>query len=114
MKNKFFLVLMAIILSYGLFFMATAKGEASTASVAGAPVAPTPTWTVAQEKAYHIRLEAYRKVGHKAPPEESTYICAFCGYKSHHKGFCPKCGFELGPYDPKAKTKKKVYSSDSM
>lgn len=110
MKNKSVVVLAAAVLSYSLVCMAEAKGTDSTAT----KVIPTPTWTAAQEKAYHSRLEAYRKVGHKTPPGETTYICAFCGHKSRQKGACPKCGFEMGPYDPKAKAKKKVYSSDSM
>jgi hypothetical protein len=114
MKNKHIVALAAAIFSFGLMSMAVAKGGDTTASVRATQVIPTPTWTAAQEKAYHSRLEAYRRVGHKTPPGETTYICAFCGHKSRQKGSCPKCGFEMGPYDPKAKVKKKVYSSDSM
>jgi len=111
MKNKTTLFVKITLLSSGLLCLAPVKG--SVAASAATPV-PTPTWTAAQEKAYHFRLEAYRKVGHKAPPAQVTYICAFCGYKSKQKGACPKCGFEMGPYDPKAKTHKKVYPSDPM
>ena len=103
----------ALLLFVGFVGLTTLSfGESKSSSQSS--VIPTPTWTAAQEKAYHIRLEAYRRAGHKAPPKEIIYSCAFCGYKTHHNGLCPKCGFELTPYDPKSKTHKKVYHADSM
>ena len=113
MKNKFVESTMAAVLFGGGLCLAGIRGMAVAGSSSFTPVVPTPTWTAAQLKAYHQRVEAYRRYGYKSPPRERTYICAFCGYKSRHDGLCPKCGFEMTLYDPKAKTLKKVYSSGS-
>src|SRR5579859_5669954 len=103
---------LALVLSCGLIYQVLAQTPL-TASPA-ASVVPTPTWTAAQEKAYHSRMQAYLGACHKAPPKQNTYVCAFCGYTSDQRGNCPKCSCALGLYDPNAKSHNKLYSPDHM